>query len=193
MKKQINLRLLKLRFIRILLAMLFSLIAISVLSCDKILEAGMDFLASQKKEVKGSMGLVKVSAPGNWVEMTDLNDEANLQIGNVFEEGYLIVISESKDDFDKMNLEEYSRITFEPLYEGLSKRRQEKPEVFRIGNHDAIKRDLEGVIDNININYIHAVTETEKNFHQIVGWSLKSKFETNKPILEEIINSFQEL
>ena len=169
------------------------LMMLQTVSCKQIVEELVAKISQESKEIVGNNGLVRLTVPGSWSSMKDLNEEANLQVGSVLEEGYLVVISENREDFEDMTLQKFSEITSESIMEGLAKASQEEPEDILIGRHRAIKRVIEGVIDNLKISYVHVAVETEGNYHQIIGWSLKSKFEGNKSKFDKIIMSFKEV
>ena len=58
-----------------------------------------------EKVVKSIDGKVQVTVPSSWTESSELNDDAVLEVGNVWDELFLIVILENKRDFISVDLE----------------------------------------------------------------------------------------
>ena len=58
--------------------------------------------------------------PGSWKSRTDLHKEAQLQVGNGRQECYLIVLSEDKSAFGKLDYEGHSKITSQNTISKLS-------------------------------------------------------------------------
>ena len=61
-------------------------------------------LATERKEIASDDGKIKVSVPGTWAKLPELNKQASLQIGNKHNEVYLIVITDMKADLDNVTL-----------------------------------------------------------------------------------------
>ena len=59
-----------------------------------------DLLPGEPKKVEFLDQSFAVEMPASWSLRSDLNDVADLQMGNPFKEAYAIVISENKMDFD---------------------------------------------------------------------------------------------
>lgn len=129
--------------------------------------------------------------PKAWRIMNDLNEEADMQMGNLKQEAYAIVLTESKIDFDDASLQAYSDLTRGFLSESLKKYKESAPDHFTIQSHPAIKYTLTGNISFLKLKYWHVSIETKDHFHQIVVWSLNSKFEDNKAIYQKVIHSFK--
>jgi hypothetical protein len=144
------------------------------------------------KVIQSTDGKSQVVVPEGWATQTDLNDAANLQIADVANENYLIVISEPKADFDNISIEKHSEITRGFILNSIEGDQVSAPVNLTINGHPALQYEITGTIDNINVVYYHTTVETGSNFHQILAWTLPSKLDANKPVLESVINSFQE-
>ena len=88
--------------IRLVLVMI---IALGFLACDFIP------LPGKSKRVKFLDDSFSVEMPASWSIRKDLNDAADLQMGNLFKEAYTIILSEHKSDFDEITLEDHSDLT----------------------------------------------------------------------------------
>src|SRR5262249_31655280 len=62
-------------------------------------------LSTERKEIASENGKIKVTAPGTWTKLPELNKQASLQVGNKSKEVYLIVITDAKADLDNYSLE----------------------------------------------------------------------------------------
>jgi hypothetical protein len=153
--------------------------------------AACDFLPSQPKKVEFLDQSFSVVMPASWSLRSDLNDIADLQMGNPFKEAYTIIISENKMDFDDITLEQHSNITRSMIRQGLKNYHESDPESFDIGGNRALRYRLTGSVDGLNIVYWHVTIETENHYHQMLLWSLKSKFSNNEADFDSVIQSFE--
>ncbi len=150
-----------------------------------------DFLPSQPQKVEFLDQSFSVIMPASWSQRSDLNDVADLQMGNPFKEAYTIIISENKMDFDDISLEDHSELTRSNIRQGLKNYHESTLEMLDIGDTPALCYQLTGNMDGVNIVYWHVTLETENHFHQMLLWSLKSKFSKNKADFDSVIESFE--
>ena len=124
--------------------------------------------------------------------MDDLNDEADVQMGNLFMEAYLIVLTQAKTDLDvEYELEEFSEALSAPIAGGLTELRIQKPVALKINGYPAIKRVIEGRFEGLPVIYWHVSLDTEVDYHQIIVWSLKRYFPINEPFFRSAIYSIR--
>ena len=135
----------------------------------------------------------QITIPMGWKEDRYLHDSAELQSSNRSQESYIIVLSESKEDFDQMTLEKHSEITRATLMQSLTGPELGSPVRLTIHNQPALQYEIRGTINNLKVVYVHTTVETAGHFHQILAWTLRSKFEKNRPLLLQLTNSFHEL
>lgn len=143
------------------------------------------------KVFKSSDGIFQLNIPLDW-EYVELNEEAEVQVGNETEETYLILLTESKEDFFGWNLDKHSRITLGNLLASIDFPEIKGPVYYEINGDKAIQFEIQGSTSGLNICYVHTTVETKKNFNQILAWSLKSKYKEKEPILKHIVNSFKD-
>lgn len=168
----------------------FGLLLISLLvSCDQIEQ----LIKQEDKPVSFLNGAFSVLKPGSWSTMDELNNEADLQMGNLFKEAYVVILSESKQDFDNIGLQGHSDLTRSFLREGLKNYQESQPVKLDIGGHSALRYRLNGSVDSIKIIYWHVTIETGGHFHQMLLWSLPSKFDGNEADFNSVIRSFKVL
>lgn len=133
-----------------------------------------------------------VKTPKSWSVMNDLNDEADLQMGNLYDEAYMVILSENKLDFADMTLQGHSDLTRSLIKESLTNYQESEAEhTITSGKYPVIRYQVEGSIDKINVVYWHATVETKEHYHQMLLWSLKSKFMDNKADFASVIRSLE--
>jgi hypothetical protein len=150
-----------------------------------------DFLSDKPKKIEFSDNSFAVIMPASWSLRSDLNAGADLQMGNSYKEAYVIIISDNKMDLDDLSLEEHSDRTRPFIKEGLKNCRESGPEYMNNGSFPILRYRLTGSFKGVNVIYWHVTLETEEHYHQIVLWSLKSKFSQNEADFNAVIQSFE--
>jgi hypothetical protein len=150
--------------------------------------------SNAKKEITFANNQFQITKPGSWVVMNRLQDGADIEIGNIFKEAYLIVFSESKLDFDDWDAADYSATTRGFIKESLSEYTEVSgPSAVTVGDLKGIQYEIIGSLDQIKLKYLHTTLESREHFHQIVAWSLLSKYDSNLSDYQSTILSFEEL
>ncbi len=136
----------------------------------------------------------RIDLPVTWRPMNDLNDEASIEVGNAFMEEYLIVISEKQSDFgDDVDLEKYSEICLDGMSANIGKLDKGKPKKKKVGGRDALLVEVRANVDGHDIVYLIGYVDGPESYHQVLSWTLESKYSGNKERLERTIRSFREL
>ena len=149
---------------------------------------------AKTKTVASSDKLIEISIPEGWKETDQLNDIANIQVANISKEQYTITLSESKADFsDSFTLKDYYDVISGNMASGIQNAELSEPKEITINRQKALQFKLTGELDKIKVAYLTTVIESEDNFHQIISWTLQSKYDEYQKIYEEIANSFKEL
>jgi hypothetical protein len=68
-------------------------------------------LYTERKEIASDDGKIKVTVPGMWTKMPELNKFAFLQVGDRHNRMSLIVIPEAKADVPKLTLQTYHQLS----------------------------------------------------------------------------------
>jgi hypothetical protein len=150
-------------------------------------------LFSKEKELVSSDGRSQITLPKGWKEYRKLHDDAEIQAAYLSKESYVIVLSESKEDFDEMTIEKHSKLTRTGIMESLKKPTINRLPDLTVNGKPAIQYEIRGVMNNIKIVYLHTTVETKGYFHQILAWTLKSKYNDNKGNMQKIIKSFKQI
>jgi hypothetical protein len=137
--------------------------------------------------------VAEIVLPRGWREMEDLNEEADLQVGDLASEAYFVVLSEPKADFDpELGVEGHSDLTRESMLGALKNPEVSEPTRLKINGMDAVQYQIAGSTEGLRIIYFHTTIEGKEHFHQIVAWTLPSRLEANKPNFDAVLNSFRE-
>ena len=160
--------------------------ALAVLALAATLQA-----AGPTRVVVASDEKTQVTVPEHWTAL-ELNDSAEIQIGNEEDEAYLIVLNELKEDLYGWNLDKHSRVTLGNLLSTLSFPSVTGPKSIKVGGSPAVQYEVKGAMQGRNIVYIHTTVDGPKYFSQILAWTLPSKAEATKPQLIEAVNTFRE-
>lgn len=172
-------------------------LAVVFLSCtqeqrDKLSDRLASSSGKNQKTIRSTDGCCLISVPSNWNEEKTLNEQANLQAANRLKELYVIVISEPKEDFENMTLEGHSELTRKSFIQSLNAPQAAGPVSVTVDKNRAVQYEISGGINNVKIVALHTTVETAKHYHQILAWTIKSRIDKNRPILQNVIQSFKE-
>ena len=146
------------------------------------------------KKIRARDGNSEVSVPDAWRELSNLNDEAKLEAGNPTLEEYLIVLTEAKTDFAiPITLERYAEINLGTLRRVVQGATVSSPTKLTVDGRNAVQYEVRGTVDLLNIVYLVTYVDGRKHVHQIVAWTLGSKYSSNKSRFEQVAKSFREL
>ncbi len=160
---------------------------LALTACTKIEDA----ISGGPQTLKSDDGAVSVVVPGSW-KRDKLNDQAVIQADNKMSELYVIVISESKEDLSDMTLEKYSSLTRGAQLKVMKDSSEEGPTPKTVNGMPAIEYVLRGSVTGVNVVMKHVSIEGAKHYYQVVSWTLKTKWDTAQPGLEEVVASFKE-
>ncbi len=137
-------------------------------------------------------GQFQATKPASWSMQSNLNDEADLQMGNRLKDVYCTVLTEAKMDFaDELSVTAFSDLTRTLLTESLSDLTETGPTMLEFSGQPAVLYELIGSIDTTRIKYWHVSIESPTHFHQVVLWSLPSRFNRNKADFEAVLHSIR--
>ena len=174
-------------------AVLGPVLVLLTLLCGGCGEHGV-FGVSEPTTIVSSDGKSKLVVPEGFRSDDSLHDDAELEVSNIWEENYLVVLTESKLDFDDITVDEHSELTLGILLDSLGNARVEKgPKELEIHGRRALQYEVRGSIDGLRVVYLHTTVNGEDSFHQIVAWTLPSKFKENGPKMRKMIESFEEV
>jgi hypothetical protein len=137
------------------------------------------------------LGLAQVRLPDGWIPATDLNEGSWLQALDPLRNRYLIVISESRDDFDpQMDAQEHSSRTRAALAASVRLLAVRGPSERQVGGFRAIQYELDALTDRTMLTYLHTTVEGHRAFHQVLTWATRSWFD--RSVFERVLDGFVE-
>lgn len=138
-------------------------------------------------------GRFQIAADDSWSALKGLNDEADISIGNIFKEKYLIVLAEPKADFEEdITLEDYYWLVESYFVDSDEFRTIEGPDAVTIQGMPAYQSVIGGVVDDMSIRYVMTTVETRTHYYQLIAWTLTSKFGELEEELRRVAGSFRE-
>jgi hypothetical protein len=143
------------------------------------------------KVLKARDNKYQVTVPTSWKQMPDLNPQAEIVAGNVFNEQYLMVLIEEKSEL-KMDLAAYMTSTSDRMESILEGGKQGAPTTLSISGHPAMRRTITGKTESVNIAYLHTCVETGEHLVQIICWTLSGRQAKAFPTFEQVAATFAE-
>lgn len=134
--------------------------------------------------------LYSVTKPSNWKIQKELNAQADVQLGNDFDEAYAVIIVEAKLAAEHISLGSYSKLTLDLLTQEMTDIVLADADDINITGYRAIKQEFTAKVSGIPVKYWHVTLETDKNYIQMFLWSSKAKFEQNENTFERFMHSF---
>jgi hypothetical protein len=151
-------------------------------------------------------GFYTMEIPEHFEQMDGLNEEATSSFGyinentNPYEEHYLIVLMETKEEiasydlgfeFDAMS---YSELAVQSLEGGLDQYEvlTKNPKVETVNGMDCVKNEMKGALGDVKVFYKLGVFEGENAFYQVLTWTIEDQKDQFGPHMDKIISSFKE-
>jgi hypothetical protein len=151
----------------------------------------VEYSSGGGREVVSSDGTTRLRVPRDWGKLKELNDAAELQAGNKSKEQYVIVLSENKADFDNITLQKHHQATRDGMVAKMKNPSASGPVEVTIGGRPALQDEISGTQDGTNVVFLHTTVEGRESFHQILAWTLKSRWEQHKEKLHEVTRTFR--
>jgi Domain of unknown function (DUF4190) len=148
-------------------------------------------LSVERKELASDDGKIKVTVPGTWTKLPELNKQASLQVGNKSKEVYLIVITDTKADLDNFTLEKHHQQTRDRLLQKMKNASATQPGSLTIDGHPALQDELTGTEKGTNVVFLHTTVDDGDHFQQILAWTLKSRWQKQNQLVREVTASFR--
>ena len=148
-------------------------------------------LSTERKEIAPDDGKIKITVPGTWTKLPELNKQASLQVGNKSKEVYLIVITDTKGDLDNFALEKYHQQTRDRMLQKMKNASGTQPVSLTIDGHPALQDELTGIEKGTNVVFLHTTVDDGDHFQQILAWTLESRWQKQDQLLREVTASFR--
>ena len=148
-------------------------------------------LSSERKEIASDDGKIKITVPGTWTKLPQLNKQASLQVGNKSQEVYLIVITDTKTDLDNFTFEKHHQQTRDRMLQKMKNASATQPVSLTIAGHPALQDELTGTEKGANVVFLHTTVDDGNHFQQILVWTLKSRWQKQNQLLREVTATFR--
>jgi hypothetical protein len=144
--------------------------------------------------ISSTDGKCQIQTPIGWSSRTDLHGTASLQAANSRADAYIIVLSEAKIDFaPNYTYRDYNNLTLTNFLKNVQDAKVVRgPKDVTINGRAGIQQEIQGIVKNIQIVYLRTVVDGKDSFHQVLTWTIRSKADTNRSLMEQLTNSFQE-
>ena len=117
-------------------------------------------LSTERKEIASDDGKIKVTVPGTWTKLPELNKQASLQVGNKSTQMYLIVITDTKADLDNFTLEKHHQQTRDRMLQKIKNASATQSVSLTIDGHPALQDGLTGTEKGTNVVFLHTTATT---------------------------------
>lgn len=169
---------------------LLGVLCLSGASCQKL---ASELRKTQEPQVLKSWdGAFQVTVPPGWRTDRDLHEKADLGVSKRTEENYLVVLSESTQDFTDMDLQRHSDATLKTILGSLKSSNVGPVLRMSVAGQPALQYEIAGVSGNLKVKYLHTTVELGGYYHQILAWTLASRWDRNKDGLRAAVLSFRQ-
>jgi hypothetical protein len=144
------------------------------------------------KQIRSGDGAIGLSIPGGWAERKDLNPVQTLGVANILEEKYVVVIVDLKSELQPgTSLEQVAQFTRDILLQNATNEQiiRTSPPGTMVAGYPAVETIVSAVVTGIDAQYIHTMLDAGDRYVQIVGWTLRDRFDRNEAELREVITS----
>jgi len=138
------------------------------------------------------LGKYQVTCPASWSIRKDLNDQADFQAGNLFREAYMIILTEPASEFPRgVGLSDFADLIEANLAANIKNAKISPHLETQVNGMDAIHFTMRGKVEGTDVIYwIHAIKSPD-DYHQVLQWSLASRFQSNRDDFRSAIHSFR--
>jgi Tfp pilus assembly protein PilE len=150
-------------------------------------------VAVNRQWVMAEDNLTKMRVPTSWKHHPEFTEVAGIEYANLQREQYLVVISEPKTDFtSNTDVFAYNDLLQQNLRDSMENLQVKYLGEVKINGMNGLKYELRGEIDNVKIVYLQVALEGEGHFHQLLFWTLPSRWHSNLGLFEEALVSLAE-
>ncbi|HEY0004021.1 MAG TPA: hypothetical protein VGB17_04355 [Pyrinomonadaceae bacterium] len=172
-----------------------ALLVSALLGCTLVQRLRQEAQKSGKPTVLTSRdGRFQLTIPGGWRAETTLNERAGIQAANRLAEMYVVVISESKEDFaEDTTLGDFTELTRKNFISRVESAEATPAIPVNVNVYMGMQYEVQGTVNSYKIAYIVTTVETPEHFHQILTWTLRSRIDKNQLTLQKVTESFREV
>lgn len=144
--------------------------------------------------VKSADGSVSITVPDGWnTKDTSLNDLAVIGVSNQKSNQFLIIIREPKSDFaENFTINDYMDAVKNSMSSKFTNGTWGDISNVTIGGCNALATKASATYEKFNFVYWVNIVDGKDSFYQVLGYTLKSGEKTSEPVIQKIVNTFQE-
>ena len=160
---------------------------------------------AERQRIVSDDGKIEVTAPNSWTKMPDLvkkgatvmfKHEVALYVGDDSRETYLIVVTHPKTEVPNrlgstITLEEHHQLTRDQRLEEMKNASATSPILLLIDGHPALQDEITGTRKGIDWAFLHTTINEGDYFQEILGSTVKSRWQEQNELLHEIASSFR--
>jgi hypothetical protein len=157
-------------------------------------------LSIERKTITSDDGKIKVTVPGTWTKLPELNKfatanlssggQATVQVGDKSKQMYLIVITDAKADLNNFTLQKHHQLTRDRMFQKMKNASATEAVPLTLDGHPALQDELSGTEKGTNVVFLHTTVDDGEHFQQILAWTLKSRWQKQNEQLREITRTF---
>lgn len=137
-------------------------------------------------------GAVTIPNPGDYRRIeNDVSPDASMFVGNLRRNEYLVVVSEPSVDMVDTSLRSYFVSVREQMLEFDPGRAVGVPVPEIVNGHEALSQVLELEVENLRVTYLLTAVKTSDQFHQLLQWTLRSRYSEVENQFKAIARSVQ--
>lgn len=140
----------------------------------------------------GELGLAEIRLPSGWRGTTVTGSEAPIQVTDRLRRRFLVINSESRDDFvGDMDLEEFHRLFVAQLSASARILEFQEPQKCHVGGFEALQSEIviiEG--DRWITKYLITAVAGARGFHKVLAWSAPSTYD--RALFGQLLDNFRE-
>ncbi|WP_026422920.1 hypothetical protein [Actinokineospora inagensis] len=148
---------------------------------------------TKTKVITSTDGRVQVGVPDDWAELPAKyrSPDAVLTYGQIFQERYLMVITDKTTDFDDF-------ADFQVGVENLIRGREDQkvvsgPTALRLNGMAAVRYEVTMRVSGHPTVFWYTLVEGRRGYYQVIGWTLESARATSGPALDKVVDTFVEI
>lgn len=138
-------------------------------------------------------GVATVTGGPGWKVLDIGSEDADLGIGNIFSEQYLVVLAEPKADFPEgYDLAGFAELAFGQFAGTLEETQASEPVAVTRQSLPRLRREMTAKGDGIRVFYLIDYAEGRDHYYQVMAWTLENRQTSGRPVLEAALDSFRE-
>jgi hypothetical protein len=146
-----------------------------------------------------------IEVPEPFTKIPELNGDASLEYGNLSDEFFVIVIDESKSEFEDViqngdkgatyqaNLDDYTGIVIEGLKENMTNYKISSITDTVINTLPARLVNISGYTEGVDIYFQYCFIEGRAHFYQVMTWTTPSRKHRYINAMNKMLRSLKEL